>query len=418
MEITENHFATGQNEAGAVPAEKTRFLLNTQWYARFFLRGSLLLLVLLALIAAADGLKNPQAYATLLWAVFSGVCLLALPVIWAYRLLSRRDMAIQLTQTSLVVPRAVFWQRRIPREALYSLESMGLRGSKYEFYCLGIKGEHAVDLYELNFANRQEYRDLLSALMPVLQRNAQTEKAPRMAVRRVYGLTNAAQTVLMSLWLSVLCFTLWGTPLSFEEVVTAGALAKNVLAGEELFRLASWFFLHSNIMHLLFNGLLFMSMSDVLLRVIDAYRLLLVLLLSTLAAAFTTLIFSPHEYVIGASGGTVGMFGAYLALKVGRVLPGSVSRVSDAILYGAIVLQVVSEFFIDHIDSYAHFGGFVAGIMIMRYFLLRKHNDSILESSALEKAIACALAAGYLVGLVHYVWLAHMLALSSPVNPL
>lgn len=175
--------------------------------------------------------------------------------------------------------------------------------------------------------------------------------------------------------------------------------------GEDLYRLSSWFFLHSGIIHALLNILIFAISSESLLRIVNTYRYLCILFVSTMAASILTLYISPYEYVVGASGGVFGLFGAFCSVKLNNQLPGTVSKASDNMIYFVVLLEVFGETISDGIDSYAHAGGFLSGYLLMKLYLRYSRDNSIYDSTRGEKVLAMVLSLGYLLGLLRFLWL-------------
>lgn len=188
--------------------------------------------------------------------------------------------------------------------------------------------------------------------------------------------------------------------LDFISSIGVGALTKEALSGEEIYRVVASFFLHINSFHLAMNIASFALFGQFLLRVVDLYRFLCILFLSALFASLLTFALSPYEAVIGASGGIMGVFGAYCSLRLLRYLPGSISSSSNVWVLAFIAVQVALEYFVDGIDSYTHAGGFLTGFIYMWFCIRNEKENSIFRSSAIEKFAAYVLTLCYLSGLL------------------
>lgn len=175
---------------------------------------------------------------------------------------------------------------------------------------------------------------------------------------------------------------------------------KNVISGEQIYRIAASFFLHLNSIHLSMNIVSLALFGQFLLRVVDLYRFLCILLLSALLASIFTLTLSPYEAIIGASGGIMGVFGAYCCLRLLRYLPGSISSSSNIWILFFIAVQVALEYFVEGIDSYTHAGGFLTGFVYMGICIKYEKECSVFNSSTPEKVAAWALCICYLGGLL------------------
>ncbi|MCB1650126.1 MAG: rhomboid family intramembrane serine protease, partial [Pseudomonadales bacterium] len=189
-------------------------------------------------------------------------------------------------------------------------------------------------------------------------------------------------------------------------ILELGALTETAWSQGEFYRFSSWFFLHSGIFHLLINTLTFASLSTLLLRVIDFSRYLCLLLLSTLFAAFYVLSVTPEHYVIGASAGIFGLFGAHCALTFNRYLPVSISPFSNKFIVLLIVLEFIMEAFTAGVSLAAHLGGGVTGYALMRTVLYFNPSNRIYESTRLEKGLALVLVLATLAGLLRFLALA------------
>jgi len=206
--------------------------------------------------------------------------------------------------------------------------------------------------------------------------------------------------LILGLWLVVFIQLSSGEKLGFYEALDIGALTKNILALEDVYRLPASFFLHLNSFHISMNIAAFTLFGQFLLRAVDLYRFLCILLLSALVASIVTLTLSPYEAVIGASGGIMGVFGAYCCLKFLRYLPGSISSSSNVWILFFIAVQVALEYFVEGIDSYTHAGGFLTGFVYMWFCIKNEKEHSVFKSSTFEKVTACVLTLCYLAGLL------------------
>lgn len=173
-----------------------------------------------------------------------------------------------------------------------------------------------------------------------------------------------------------------------------------VVTFAEIYRVPASYFLHLNFMHISMNILSLALFGQFLLRVVDLYRFICILLLSAFLASLFTLALSPYDAIIGASGGIMGVFGAYCCLRLLRYLPGSISSSSNAWILFFIAVQVALEYFVEGIDSYTHAGGFVTGFVYMWFCIKNEKEHSVFESSVYEKVAACGLALSYLGGLL------------------
>ena len=210
------------------------------------------------------------------------------------------------------------------------------------------------------------------------------------------------QTMFLIVWLGLLSFFYLDPAIEYFSALEMGALTKSVREGGDIYRIFSTFFLHVNILHVLSNTIVFVLMVESLSRLVDKFRLLTTIFFAAFIGSVSSLYLSPHEYVIGASGGIVGLFGAYCVVKFTKNLPGSVSQRSNKMVVAIVVIQLITEYFIDGIDSYTHVGGFLAGAFCMVGYLYFSKAQSIYNSTIGEKGFAVVLTVTYLWGLLTF----------------
>ena len=148
-----------------------------------------------------------------------------------------------------------------------------------------------------------------------------------------------------------------------DELVRIGANVPALVREGQWWRLFSANFLHGNGWHLFMNGIALLSLGSVVERILGMSRFLVVYLLSAVAGAVASTLFSPGFPSVGASGAIFGLLGAfaYLSLRYGRDLPPGIrqSRQWWAMVLG--INFVIS--LIPIVDHWAHFGGFAVGAL-------------------------------------------------------
>jgi rhomboid protease GluP len=187
-----------------------------------------------------------------------------------------------------------------------------------------------------------------------------------------------------------------------NQALVAGGLVKVSISGE-IYRIASSFFLHLNPLHLGFNIFGIAILGQNIDIIFGRVRLLIILFASAMIGSLLSLAFSPFETVVGASGGLLGLVGAYsiVCAKHQQQIPGSVSVSRRRILI-ILILQILFDLMTKGIDIFSHLGGFLFGA-IYTYYILRRHTPAdAAVFSRVELLCATVLVLGYAIGLIYY----------------
>lgn len=296
------------------------------------------------------------------------------------------------------IPRLFFWIRKVEFESISSFEEMKIKEKDFGVL-VGLRTGSLINYEESDFKDEEDYRRFKQCIYRILKLNRSSPNFKVLQIEPISLSQNVLLLLILSAWLTTYLLLTNSLQLDFYASLGSGALSKNVLSGEQIYRVASSFFLHLNSIHISMNILSFAIFGQFLLRVVDLYRFLCILLLSALIASILTLMLSPYEAIIGASGGIMGVFGAYCCLKLLRYLPGSISSSSNTWVLFFIAVQVALEYFVEGIDSYTHAGGFLTGFVYMWFCIKNEYEHSVFKSSLFEKVAACALTLCYLGGL-------------------
>ncbi len=179
-----------------------------------------------------------------------------------------------------------------------------------------------------------------------------------------------ATTVLLTvnIGISLLIFLTWGTrgeaagPLGFlsppvEALYLFGAKVPFAILQGEVWRLVTATYLHSGLLHLLFNSFALASLGPLIEEAFGSRKFFLIYTTCGVCAFAASTLFS-RAHSVGASGALFGLMG--FGIVFGRYRGGAAGRaVADQlmrwVLYGALML------FMPGIDNAAHFGGLIAG---------------------------------------------------------
>lgn len=157
--------------------------------------------------------------------------------------------------------------------------------------------------------------------------------------------------------------------LLFQDVL----LKQGALVGVDLWKDHEWWrlltcaFVHIGILHLVVNMVSLWFVGPVLERLLGTWRYLLFYFLTALGGSFGVLIDSPAQLTAGASGALWGLMGG-LAVYVfanRRLLPPQVFQSWFRQLIGVILLNAFLTFQIAGISKGAHFGGGIAGALLI-----------------------------------------------------
>ena len=160
------------------------------------------------------------------------------------------------------------------------------------------------------------------------------------------------------------------------EYVLGGAESSHVLAklgalvparlASEPWRLLSYSFLHASVMHVLLNTYCLLVLGDLLERVLGSVRFLVVYSAAVLGSGLACMAFSSATLTVGASGGVWGMLAAHAALSYypRGLLPQTLLPGMRRAAMTNLVLNVMVSF-APHVSMSGHFGGGVAGALLL-----------------------------------------------------
>jgi len=174
-------------------------------------------------------------------------------------------------------------------------------------------------------------------------------------------------TFVISVLLSLFLYGSWTslTSTDIRVLILMGAKVNERLAAGELWRLVTPIFLHSGVMHLLFNLYALYILGPMLEGYIGHVRFLAVFLISGLyGTLFSYALSGPVS--VGASGAIFGLLGA-IALFFLRYRD-NFGPQGRAILQNMLIilaLNLVIGFSSSYIDNWGHIGGLIGGAFVM-----------------------------------------------------
>ena len=202
-----------------------------------------------------------------------------------------------------------------------------------------------------------------------------------------------------------------------DVLLRFGAMVGLNIASGEYWRLLSATFLHSGLMHLLFNSFGLFIFGQQMERIYGRSRFLLIYLLAGLAGSVASyalnISLSENSISVGASGAVFGLVGAMTAFFAShRDRLGEMGRQSLTGLLFIAGINLVIGLVSPGVDNFAHAGGFAGGFLIGLayspnyrpiYDIMGWLEDVVDTNSAVKRwwvlpAAALALAAGVFVG--------------------
>jgi membrane associated rhomboid family serine protease len=125
----------------------------------------------------------------------------------------------------------------------------------------------------------------------------------------------------------------------------------------EYWRLVSYGFLHSGLLHIGFNMYILYYLGTMLEPALGRARFLGLYFASLLGGAFGALLLSPNSATVGASGAVFGLMGAAFVMQRARGVDPMQSGIGPLIL-----LNLGLGFIIPNVSVGGHLGGLVAGV--------------------------------------------------------
>lgn len=172
-----------------------------------------------------------------------------------------------------------------------------------------------------------------------------------------------------------------------------------ILNNGEWWRLLTATYLHSGLVHILFNILVQYKVGVKLEKDNGTLRLMPIYILSGLSGNLLSALFSPNLVTVGASGAIYGFLGVLIVdlVKNWKKLD-KPCRTYVVLFVGIIVSLAIG--LLPGIDNFAHIGGFVMGVLSGIVFLPSMHfGRRSIKSRLCQVCIALPLMIGALVGM-------------------
>lgn len=380
------------------------FLLTSQKIRIQHVRLILLLTLLIYLILYFLYVSKLQAESPVFGLfAFSFLCV-SFFLFCTYFYMKKVQLKIEVYSDKVLSPSFYFWKKCLFNRDIFSVEDVRFT-EKVEGIIVGEVDGSFVVFDKNKFESTEEYFLFKRIITNVVAINSSLlDESKSIYVHRKNYSIYLVQGVFLIVWLGLVACLYFPPSIEYLAALELGALTKSVREGEGMYRIFSTFFLHISAVHVLSNTVMFALLVDSLLRLVDIYRFLATFFFAALLGSIVSLYLSSYEYVIGASGGIFGLFGAYCVVKFTKNLPGTVSQRSNRMVLAVIVIQVATEYFIGGIDSYSHVGGFIAGALCMAVYLHFSKAQSIYKSTKVEKGFAVVLTGAYLWGLLTFLF--------------
>ena len=161
--------------------------------------------------------------------------------------------------------------------------------------------------------------------------------------------------------LCILMFFISGFGMDTFSLIKYGANVGSLVKSGEVFRLITYMFLHSGIIHILFN---MYSLYIVGPKVEDFYgkwKFLLIYLISGISGGLLSIAMNGDVVSIGAIGAIFGLFGSLLYF--GYNYRGYIGAMVKSQILPIFIYNLLIGFFISGIDMWGHIGGLIGGII-------------------------------------------------------
>lgn len=154
---------------------------------------------------------------------------------------------------------------------------------------------------------------------------------------------------------------------------------RNTIFNGQLWRLISYQFSHGSISHLLFNMYALVYLGLMIENKLGWKKFIFIYLLSGVCGGLVSLMFHPDQFILGASGAIMGLFGAFVALLINKTFE---QKATQALLISTLIVSVfvlINGAFGKRIDNAAHIGGFISGFAFCYLFSFKPRQEEALK---------------------------------------
>ncbi len=163
----------------------------------------------------------------------------------------------------------------------------------------------------------------------------------------------------------------------FVMVLNSFALAK-ITNISQCYRLITYSFLHANLIHLSVNLFGLYWFGPIIIQIFNQKTFLILWVLGAITGGLFHICFDNHLYVVGCSASLMALWGAYIMalFKSNDLLGPKLRNLEIRFCLIALVIQFMIEKLIPQIDSQAHLGGMIIGIIIGAIFNINDKFDN------------------------------------------
>lgn len=167
------------------------------------------------------------------------------------------------------------------------------------------------------------------------------------------------------------------------SIFNSGMLSDAVIKHGEYWRLFTYMFLHTTVIHLGVNMLGLLAFGRITENIFGTNRFLAIYFFGGVLSGVAHLMLRPDEPAVGASGAILAIFGAVGVgiWKLKAVLPESLRKRYLWMMVAIALSQVIIDQFIPHIAVFAHLGGLIAGIALGAVTSIRTPSKEVIDGT-------------------------------------
>jgi rhomboid protease GluP len=189
------------------------------------------------------------------------------------------------------------------------------------------------------------------------------EKFGALVISKTYLVTPLIVYSIALVFLAMVLFGVSPVQPKVDTLLSWGGIFRGAVVGGEWWRLITYMFLHSGIMHLLMNTYALLYIGMFLEPLLGKARFISAYLLTGICAGLTSIMMHPWSVGVGASGAIFGMYGVFFSLLTTNHL----QRTAKKTMLRSILFFIVFNLFMGmqgNVDNAAHIGGLFSGILM------------------------------------------------------